>query len=144
MADEVEILYGFEMKKKMKLPLFLSSVSAGPANSATDHISSKLDLNEYLIKHPKQTFFVKVKGDSMIDSGINEGDILIVDRSMEARNYSIIIAVLNNEFTVKRVALKKKEVYLIPENPKYKPIKIDVSMNFSVWGLVTYVIKQPK
>ena len=144
MANELEILKPSEVKKKIKLPLFLSSVSAGAPNSASDYVASELDLNEYLIRHPLSTFFVKVKGDSMIDSGISEGDILIVDRSIEAKNYSIVIAILNNEFTVKRVALKKKEVFLVPENPKYKPIKIDKSMDFQVWGSVTYVIKQPK
>jgi DNA polymerase V len=139
-----EILNVAVANKKVKIPLFLSSIPAGAPNSATDYIANELDLNDYLIKHPKSTFFVKVSGDSMQDSSIDDGDILIVDRSMEARNYSIVIAKLNNEFTVKRVALKKKDIFLVPENPKYKPMKIEQSMDFQVWGIVTYVIKHPQ
>ena len=130
--------------KDYKLPLYLSSVAAGMPGPAEEQIAAEMDLNDYLIKHPQATFFVRVKGDSMNDSSIEDGDILIVDRALEAKNYSIVIAVLNNEFTVKRVQLKKKELFLIPENPKYKPMKITENMSFQIWGVVTYVIKQPR
>lgn len=121
-------------------PLFLNPVQAGFPSPAEDSIERKLDLNEHLIEHPAATFFVRVEGDSMLGCGIHKGDILIVDRSLDATNGKIIIAVLNGEFTVKRLKIEGKILWLVPENPKFPVLKIEPEWDFQVWGVVTYVI----
>jgi len=122
------------------LPLYLSRIKAGFPSPAEDYLDKKLDLNEHLIKHPASTFFVKVKGDSMVDAGINTGDILIVDRSLEPKDKRIIVAVVNGDFTVKRISKRGEKLSLLSENPKYGPIEIKEGMDFEVWGVVTNVI----
>lgn len=126
---------------RRKFPLFLESVQAGFPSPADDHIEKMLDLNEYLIKHPNSTFFVRVTGDSMIDSGINTGDILIVDKSLEPKSGKIIIAALDGELTVKRFENIKNKTYLMPENKNYEPIEVTEENEFFVWGVVVNVIK---
>ena len=127
-------------KKPCSINLYASPVNAGFPSPATDYVEDKLDLNEHLVRHPAATFFVKASGDSMTGAGIFDGDILIVDRSLKPANSSIVIAVLNGDFTVKRLHMSKGKVTLLPENPKYKPVDIDEDSGFSVWGVVTYVI----
>src|SRR4030042_6039051 len=103
MNMKISKLYNFKNKTKVKLPLYISRIKAGFPSPADDYIEKELDLNEYLIKHPAATFFVRVEGNSMIDAGIHSGDILIVDKSLEAKNNKIVIAVVNGELTVKRI-----------------------------------------
>jgi len=124
----------------LKLPLFLSSVKAGFPSPADDFVETRLDLNEYLIDHPEATFFVRVSGDSMIRAGIHTGDILIVDRSLEPKNNDIVIAIIDGEFTVKRLKKYGDRVFLVPENPNYKLIEIKPESDFLIWGVVKYVI----
>jgi DNA polymerase V len=124
----------------IKYPLYISQVSAGFPSPADDYTELKLDLNKYLIKHPSATFYVKVKGESMKGAGINDGDILIVDRAVEPKNNDIAVCVINSEFTVKRIKKAKDTLYLIPENPDFKPIKVTEYNDFQVWGIVTYII----
>ena len=127
-------------KSKVELPIFLESVKAGFPSPADDFIDKKLDLNDLLIKHPSSTFFVRVTGDSMIGVGIHSGDLLVVDRSLEATNNNIVVAVINSELTVKRLVIKGNEISLYPENTNYSPINISEEDSFSVWGVVTSVI----
>lgn len=122
------------------IPLFTSRVSAGFPSPADDYIDSNLDLNEFLIKRPAATFFVRVSGDSMIGAGIHTGDILIVDRSETAVNRSVVIAVLNGELTVKRLMKEGPSVFLAAENPNYKPIEVKAEMDFEIWGVVVHGI----
>lgn len=140
MSLRIKSIYSFNNKNKLKLPLFTSRIKAGFPSPADDYIEKNLDLNEYLIKHPASTFFLKVEGESMIDAGIHSGDILIVDRALEPKNNKIVIAALNGELTVKRIKKEKNKLFLIPENNKYEPIEISEEMDFSIWGIVTYVI----
>ena len=133
-------VFGCNSLIKKRLPLFLSRVRSGFPSPADDYIEKKLDLNEHLIDHPSATFFVKVKGDSMINAGIFSGDMLIVDRSKEATNNKIIVAVVNGEFTVKRLRKHFDKVTLMPENPNYRPIEITDTTDFEVWGVVVHVI----
>jgi DNA polymerase V len=123
-------------------PLFSSLIEAGFASAVDDHIDRTIDLNELLIPHPAATFFVKVKGESMKNAGIHPGDILVVDRSLEPLSGRIVVAVLDGEFTVKRLLLENKEAILIPENPSFPQIRITKERDFQVWGTVTYVIKR--
>ena len=133
-------VYGFEQRSKTELPLFLAKISAGFPSPADDYIDKKLDLNEYLVKHPAATFFVKVEGDSMLNAGINSGDILIVDRALHPADNKVVIAVLGGELTVKRIRKKRGKLYLMPENPDFTPMEINDEMDFEVWGVVTHVI----
>ena len=124
----------------VRCPFFMSAVEAGFPSPAEDYVEGSLDLNKHLIKHPAATFFVKVSGDSMINACMYPGDILIVDRSIEAVDKKIVIAVLDGEFTVKRLRCRGNLFFLEPENEDYPPIKITEEMAFEVWGVVTNVI----
>lgn len=123
-----------------EFPLYSNRVRAGFPSPADDHIEAKLDLNQYLVKHPAATFFVRVEGDSMINAGIHENDILVVDRSLKPGHGKIVIAVINGELTVKRLNISQNEIVLLPENEQYPAIQVDESMEFNIWGVVTNVI----
>ncbi len=125
------------------LPFFITAVPAGFPSPASDYVEKKLDLNEYLIKHPAATYYVRVEGDSMEGAGIYDNDMLIVDRALEAKSNDVVVAVLNGELTVKRIHYKNKRLFLVPENPVYKPIEVTPEMEFSIWGVVTYVVHKP-
>jgi len=129
---------------KRMCPLFITPVSAGFPSPADDYVEQGLDLNEFLIEHPSATFFVRAEGDSMVGAGINNGDILVVDRSLEARDGSVIIAVFNGEFTVKRLRKGAGRVYLVPDNPKFKVIEVTADADFQIWGVATTVIHSLK
>jgi DNA polymerase V len=130
-----------ELGTPLELPFIQSKVSAGFPSPAEDYEEQKLDLNKKLIKNQSSTFFVTVKGYSMIDAGIDDGDMLIVDRALYPSNNTIAVCVIDNEFTVKRISKTKDGFFLMPENKSYKPIKVTEDNNFEVWGVVSYVIK---
>lgn len=117
-------------------------VSAGFPSPALDFMEHRIDLNKVLSENPLATFFVKVDGNSMTDAGINDKDVLVVDRSLTATNHSIAVCFIDGEFTVKRIKLEKDGLWLMPENKTYKPIKVDENNQFTIWGIVTYVIKK--
>jgi DNA polymerase V len=118
------------------IPLYSHRVPAGFPSPADDFIESYLDLNEHLIKHPAATFFVRAEGTSMINAGIHHGDMLVVDRSIEPTDGAIVIAVVNGELTVKRLKKNAGRVWLMPENPDFKPMEITEEMEVIVWGVV--------
>lgn len=124
----------------LQRPLFLSGVSAGFPSPADDYLDRKLDLNRHLIKNPAATFFVRVAGDSMTGAGINDNDILIVDRSLEPSSNNIVIAVINGELTVKRLIKNQDSCRLIAENPNYSPLEINEETPLEIWGVATYAI----
>jgi DNA polymerase V len=126
--------------KHYPIPLYSCTISAGFPSPAEEFLEGKLDLNQHLIPHPLATYFVRVSGESMLGAGIHPGDLLIVDRSIEARDGKIIIAVVNGELLVKRLKIEGKQPYLVAENPDYPEIKITEAMNFQAWGVVTNVI----
>ncbi len=140
MPLSIKTIYGASTKCKKDFPLFLAKISAGFPSPAEDYIDKNLDLNEYLIKHPSATFFVRVAGNSMINAGIHNGDILVVDRALEPADNKIIIAVINGELTVKRVRKARDRLYLMPENDDFKTIEVTEEMDFQIWGVVTHVI----
>lgn len=142
--DTIQEIHPMKKGTYFSIPLFASTVPAGFPSPADDFVEDKLDLNELVVKHPAATFFVKARGSSMINAGITSGDILVVDRSVEPRHNAIIIAILNGELTVKRIQKKDEHIFLMPENPAYKPIPITGEMDFEVWGTVTHVIHQTK
>ena len=123
-----------------RLPLYGAKVQAGFPSPADDFMEGKLDLNEYLIKRPAATFLVRATGDSMIGASIHEGDLLVVDRSIEPADGKIVIAAIDGQLTVKRLSIKKNKKWLMPENPNYPPIEIDAENGAFIWGVVTNVI----
>ena len=133
-------IYSFEKRSKVVRPLFLSGVSAGFPSPADDYIDRDLDLNEHLITNPAATFFVRVAGDSMTGAGINNNDILIVDRSVAPISGKIVIAVINGELTVKRLIKTESSCRLVAENPDYSDIEITGEMELEIWGVATSAI----
>jgi len=138
--DGIKAIYGFEGRTALQRPLLGSSLPAGFPSPATDYIEATLDLNEYLITHPAATFFIRVEGDSMSGAGIHNDDLLIVDRALEPVNNRIVVAAVDGYLTVKRLRTDGERWLLQAENPAYPPIAIDPDTDFSVWGVVTYVI----
>lgn len=126
--------------KGYQLPLYGSKVPAGFPSPADDHIESHLDLNEHLIKHPAATFFARASGNSMVNAGIYENDILIVDRSLTPSHGKIVVAAIDGQLTVKRLHKKNGKLLLMPENPDYEPIEIQDGNEVYLWGVVTSVI----
>ncbi len=124
-----------------KIPFFAEGVAAGFPSPAVGELNGTLDLNQLCVRHPAATYFVRARGDSMTGAGIDDGDILVVDRSITVTNGAIIIAALDGEFTVKRLELNEKKVRLLPENPAYSPIEITPGSGAEFFGIVTFVIK---
>jgi DNA polymerase V len=122
------------------VPLASSSVSAGFPSPAEDYLEHPLDLNAYVTEHPEATFFVKVQGDSMLYGHIHDGDILVVDKSLEVRPGQVVIAALHGEMVVKRLQYMQGKYMLMPENPAFKPIEITEDFDCLIWGVVTYVL----
>jgi len=128
--------------EQSKTPLQPSSATTGFPSPADDYIESRLDLNDYLVRHPAATFFVRATGDSMTGAGIFPGDILIVDRALEAGNGSIVVAVIGDNFTVKTLKKTRGRAFLLPANDLYRTIEITSEMNAEIWGVVTTVIRR--
>ncbi len=126
--------------KKSKIPLLIDSVSAGFPSPADDYTEENIDLNEYLISNPFSTFFLRVKGDSMINAGIKDKDLIIVDKSLTARPGNIIIAMIDGEFTIKRLSIKNNELYLKAENLNYPDFRFQNHIDVQIWGVVIYSI----
>jgi len=125
-----------------RVPLYLDAVSAGFPSPADDYVETALDLNRYLVANPSATFMVRVGGDSMVDAGILDGDVLVVDRSREPMPGRIVVAVLDGELTVKRLCRLQGRIFLTPENTAYRPIEVREDQELTIWGVVTGVIRK--
>ncbi|EGN00250.1 hypothetical protein HMPREF1017_00776 [Bacteroides ovatus 3_8_47FAA] len=141
------------MKKQIKIHKIDTSISlplkfadegikAGFPSPAQDYLEQAIDLNKELIRHPASTFYGRVVGDSMRDEGIEEGDILVIDKSLELLDDDLAVCYIDGEFTVKRVRLEPDAAWLVPSNSNYPPIKVTKDNEFMVWGIVTYTIKK--
>ena len=135
-------LFSIIKKKQINLPVFLDKVSAGFPSPATDYMENKLDLNEYLIRHPAATFIVKASGSSMVNADIYSGDLLIVDRSVTPKSNNIVIASIFGDLTVKKLKKKEKSFFLISANDEYPSIEVKEEMECFIWGVVTYIIHE--
>ncbi len=133
--------YSADISSHIELPL-IETIKAGFPSPADDFIELPLDLNKALIKNPSATFFARVVGNSMQDANIHDGDILIIDRSIKPASGKIAVCFVDGEFTVKKLLIKKNEIYLLPANDEYKPLKVTAENNFIVWGVVTHIIKK--
>ncbi len=119
-------------------------VPAGFPSPADDFVEMEINLQDYIVKNKEATFCVKVEGSSMTKAGINTGDIMIVDRSLTPKHNDIVLAVIDGDFTVKRLAVNDNSVYLVPENDSFSPIKITELMDFQVWGIITHIIHRAR
>lgn len=136
------LCYTRAMADEPKIPFFAEGVAAGFPSPAVGELNGTLDLNQLCVRHPAATYYVRARGDSMTGAGIDDGDILVVDRSVTVTNGAIIIAALDGEFTVKRLEMHERKVRLLPENQAYQPIEITPSSGAEFFGVVTFVIKK--
>ena len=127
---------------KLLLPLHIHKVGAGFPSPATDYMENKLDLNEYLIKHPAATFIVRASGSSMTSASICSGDLLVVDRSIMPKNNNIVIASIFGDLTVKKLQKKENSLFLLSANSDYPSIQVKEEMECFIWGVVTYIIHE--
>ena len=134
-------LYQPVYNTSVSLPLADQGISAGFPSPADDFLDLSIDLNKELIKHPYATFYGRVRGDSMTGAGLSDGDLLIIDKSLEPQDGKIAVCFIDGEFTVKRIKLDKNQLWLIPENKKYQPLRVTEDNEFVIWGVVTCVIK---
>ncbi|WP_428224116.1 LexA family protein [Flavobacterium sp.] len=134
--------FKIDTESQQNIPFIPDGVSAGFPSPAADFNENTIDLNKELCENPLATFYIKVKGNSMMDAGIHDGDILVVDKSIEARDNKIAVCFIDGEFTVKRIKIEEDCLHLVAENPSYPPIKVTTENQFMVWGIVTYTIKK--
>ncbi len=125
-----------------KHPFFSGGIKAGFPSPAADFEENKISLDKTLVKNSEATFYAKAVGNSMTGAGIDDGDILVIDRSLEPVHHKIAVCLIDGEFTVKRIKKDGEALFLMPENSNYKPIEINLHTDFTVWGIVTYVIKK--
>ena len=143
------------MKKTNKLEFFIpkkekglgqwlaeEGISAGFPSPADDFKETRISLDRELVKNKEATFYARVSGDSMVGAGLNDGDLLVIDRSKNPENGKIAVCLVDGEFTVKRILMDKNTLYLMPENKKYKPIMLKEENELIIWGIVEYVIKK--
>lgn len=121
-----------------------SRIQAGFPSPAQSDYTSKIDLNRELIENPASTFCARVTGNSMVDAGINDGDLLIIDKSLPPRDGSIAVCFLDGDFTVKRISIRQQGVYLVPANKDFPEIFVPQESNFIIWGIVSHIVKNMK
>ena len=124
-----------------KIPM-VEGIHAGFPSPAEDYTEPVLDLNRYVIKNPASTFYARISGDSMVGVGIQDGDIVVIDKSLEPANDQIAVCFIDGEFTLKRIHPENGRLFLMPHNPNFPSIEITEENNFQVWGIVTYIIKK--
>lgn len=127
---------------ELSLPYAGKQIVAGFPSPAEDYLEPALDLNRALIKNPSATFYGRVKGESMQDAGVDDGDLLVIDKSLKYRNGALAVCYLNGEFTLKQIKMSGKQLWLMPANAAYQPISVNEDDDFLVWGIVTYLIKK--
>lgn len=140
-STEILEFYTPDYSTNLELPFVDTGISAGFPSPADDFIELSIDLNKTLIKNKDTTFFAKVKGHSMKNAGIFDGDLLVIDKSLEPQNNKIAICQIDGEFTVKRIKIEENIVWLIAENEEYKPIKVTQENELMIWGIVIHCIK---
>lgn len=135
-------IYIPETSHEIERPIVNEDIAAGFPSPAEDFKEVRISLDKELIKNENATFYARVRGNSMIDANIEDGDLLVIDRSIETRNGKIAVCMIDGEFTIKRLKVEKEHVFLMPENKAFKPTKVTEENELIVWGIVTYVIKK--
>lgn len=136
------IIHQIDISSSLPIPYADEGIRAGFPSPAQDYMEQAIDLNKEIVRHPASTFYGRVVGDSMRDEGIEEGDILVIDKSLELMDDDLAVCFLDGEFTIKRVRLEPDAAWLVPSNPDYPLIKVTKENDFIVWGIVTYTIKK--
>jgi DNA polymerase V len=136
------VIFAADAGSTLPLPLAFTALAAGFPSAALDFDDMKIDLNKELIRHPTSTFFGRVSGHSMQDAGIGDGDLLVIDKSLDARDGNVAVCFIDGEFTVKRIKIDGNTTWLMPANASYEPIKITDAHDFRIWGVVTYSIRK--
>jgi DNA polymerase V len=131
-----------DLSNPIELLFITAGIKAGFPSPAADFDESKISLDAVLVKNREATFYAKASGTSMIGAGIDDGDILVIDRSLEPQNNKIAVCCIDGEFTVKRIKINKEGVILMPENKNFEPIKVNDENQLIIWGIVTYIIKK--
>lgn len=137
-------IFSIDNSTRLPLPYADEGIKAGFPSPAQDYMEMAIDLNKELIKHPSSTFYGRVKGDSMKDAGVLDGNVLIIDKSLEPHSGDMAVCFVDGEFTLKYIEIDKDVIYLMPANEEYPPIKVTADNNFIIWGIVTYVIKKTR
>lgn len=135
-------IHKIDLSSSLPLQYADGGIRAGFPSPAQDYMEQAIDLNREIVRHPASTFYGRVVGDSMKDEGIEEGDILVIDKSLELLDNDLAVCFIDGEFTVKRVRLEPDAAWLVPSNPDYPLIKVTKDNEFMVWGIVTYTIKK--
>lgn len=144
MQEEIKLnIYSAETDVELPIPLE-EGIKAGFPSPAQDYMNDSIDLNRELVRHKETTFYARVSGNSLIDAGISDGDIVVVDKSLEAITGDYVVAFIDGEFTIKEFRLdeKNKCAWLVPYNKEFSPIKVTQENDFMIWGVVTYTIKK--
>lgn len=136
-------IFSSTVETELSLPLLPFDISAGFPSPALDFVDISIDLNKHLIERPSATYYGRVQGESMKDAGINNGDLIIIDKSIEPGHGKIAVCYLNGEFTLKRIKIDPSGLWLMPENERYPPLKVEEESDLTIWGIVTYIIKKP-
>ena len=134
-------IYSADLATELELPLVQGGIVAGFPSPADDFLDLSIDMNKYLAKNKDATFYGRVKGNSMINAGIADGDLLVIDKSIEPANGKIAVCFIDGDFTVKRIKIEGAQCWLMPENDQFQPIEVFPDNQFVIWGIVTHVIK---
>ena len=143
--DDVKLqIYSADLATILELPFVDAGIKAGFPSPAQDYLTDSIDLNRDIIKHKESTFYGRVDGDSMKDAGMGDGDIIVVDKALEARDGDFVVAFLDGDYTIKEFRKDKSGDFgwLVPHNRDYSPIKVTAENNFIIWGVVTFTIKK--
>jgi len=141
LRSESIIIFGVKQEQALRLRYISEGISAGFPSPALDFQHESIDLNQHLVRHPEATFYGRVKGQSLKDLGIVDGDLLVIDRSLEVRDGRLAVCFINGEFTAKRIKIHEHRIYLMPANADYQPILVKEEDELIIWGVVTFVIK---
>lgn len=135
-------IFSADVSQSLALPYADQGIQAGFPSPAQDYLNESIDLNREIVKHPASTFYGRVEGESMIEEGIEPGDLLVIDRSIEPDDGDLTVCCVDGEFTLKRIRLERDRVWLQPSNEAFDPILVTPDNRFEIWGVVTYTIKQ--
>lgn len=131
-----------DAENNLEMPYISSGIKAGFPSPAADFDGSRISIDQVVVKNPTATFYAKANGNSMIGAGIDDGDILVIDKSIEPQDGKIAVCFIDGEFTVKRIKVQENSLLLLPENKLFEPIEVTQENDFIIWGIVTYVVKK--
>ena len=145
MKEDVTLhIYSADLSSVLELPYADSGIKAGFPSPAQDYLTESIDLNKELIRHSETTFYAKVSGDSLMNAGISDGDLVVIDKSLTAHNGDYVAAFIDGEFTLKKFVIDEAQqcAWLVPANDKYRPIQVTADNDFLIWGVITSCIKR--